>query len=553
MPTKHLDEWQQATVTRQLCAGTYLDRTLQHRVLHKVYNDTKHRVAPSYGFDIIPVVVQAWRAWGLETTYQLGVLAVVVIGLVVDLSATVLAGCIAIGLVLAGAVARNGWMASRLGARELRLRLLRSRDAGADEPERREHARRFTLSVLGFLAIVVAVSAIITRRSVLPALPSALIELLVIVGLAVGVAATRQWSISWLHSSTDLRPARLSRRLETIDAQQESTLVVYWRNPHGRRNQSPFVGSGTNVYRLPQQTIHLVAAKDGDKTRKTIDGPPPRFSAYEFVEFLKKKAAELDGSIDPGLPGLYVRDRLFVPEEYVEAARRYLQDEPAEDELEGIINDPSHRVNHYLEIGETQTGEVVVTVFVRPTVRAGSLNLDIALGVLTRPPQHYGVVDAFGEHGAGAILRAMLRAVRDLPRTLGQSWRLLLAPAVLVGALRARTDRTLRRKRGSPVGTRVSIRQDAEFLSFRSDVELDAPEINAHKNIILQPLLNATADFLEVKGIDVSNLKGQATNIINASVYNSGVFHAEGTAIGTNSTVNNSDPSATEKPSGDEK
>ncbi|MGH3923482.1 MAG: hypothetical protein ACRDTT_11550, partial [Pseudonocardiaceae bacterium] len=53
--------------TRYLCAGVYVDRSFRDLILRKIHNDARHRVAPSYGFDLVPVVQHVWRSWLLDT------------------------------------------------------------------------------------------------------------------------------------------------------------------------------------------------------------------------------------------------------------------------------------------------------------------------------------------------------------------------------------------------------------------------------------------------------------------------------------------------------
>jgi hypothetical protein len=62
-----------------MCAGVYLDSAFRDLVLRKVYCDRNRRVAPSYGFSLIPVTVHAWRAWRLEIAQHVLVLAIFVV------------------------------------------------------------------------------------------------------------------------------------------------------------------------------------------------------------------------------------------------------------------------------------------------------------------------------------------------------------------------------------------------------------------------------------------------------------------------------------------
>ena len=50
------------TATRHLCAGAYLDETFRNDSLREVYYQPRRLVAPSYGFDLVPVLGHCLRA-----------------------------------------------------------------------------------------------------------------------------------------------------------------------------------------------------------------------------------------------------------------------------------------------------------------------------------------------------------------------------------------------------------------------------------------------------------------------------------------------------------
>src|SRR5437899_2887850 len=80
--------------TRHLCAGVYSDPDFRDMVLRKVHNSPRHRVAPSYGFDLVPVVMHAWRARKLEIAQQLSLLAILGAGLLLAEPAAITAACV---------------------------------------------------------------------------------------------------------------------------------------------------------------------------------------------------------------------------------------------------------------------------------------------------------------------------------------------------------------------------------------------------------------------------------------------------------------------------
>lgn len=66
--------------TRHLCAGVYVDRPFRDLVIRKVHNNSPRRVAPSYGFDLVPVVRHAWRSWYLDPGLQVAIVGCLVLG-----------------------------------------------------------------------------------------------------------------------------------------------------------------------------------------------------------------------------------------------------------------------------------------------------------------------------------------------------------------------------------------------------------------------------------------------------------------------------------------
>ncbi|MGH3824504.1 MAG: hypothetical protein ACRDRA_16970, partial [Pseudonocardiaceae bacterium] len=71
-----------SSATRHLCAGVYLDRSFRDLIIRKIHNDSRRRVAPSYGFDLVPVVRHAWRSWSLDNGLALAIVNCLVGGLI---------------------------------------------------------------------------------------------------------------------------------------------------------------------------------------------------------------------------------------------------------------------------------------------------------------------------------------------------------------------------------------------------------------------------------------------------------------------------------------
>ncbi|MGW4062791.1 hypothetical protein ACWEGE_31225 [Amycolatopsis sp. NPDC004747] len=530
------------TATRRLCAGVYLNRRFRDLVIRRVHNDCRHRVPPSYGFDLVPVLEHARRAWVLGTVHQIGTLTVFAAGLLTDITATALAGCAIAAMPLVVDVPRTFLKAVQLKGLSLGRKWLGRKVPDEEEQELKEQTRRFLLELAGCSALAAGVVFIArsAHASLAASLPQGGILLSVAAVLTAAAGAVRQLAVNRLHLAANLRPARLSERAKVVDAQQTSTLVVYSHEYSTFGTPSPFVGSGA-VHRWPQWSIQLV--RDEARKAEFITSDEPRFDAAELMRFLRKKATELSRPHEgPGLPGLRVRDRLFIPQDRVLSARHLVAVEPTPDEMDDITNDPDRRLQHYLEVSVSKTGEVVTTLFVGLTLRARTLNVDMALGMLTSLPYEFLSVDAHREHGAGAVVRSALRALADLPREAGDTWRLTTAPWVVARALYARQERAAKPRRRRGVGPRFSLRQEVERVDRRRHVEFDRQEIEENKNVILNTLLDSIVDFLKEKGMDVSAVERQVTTIINANVFSTGDLKIDNSAIGPNAQVNQPTP-----------
>jgi hypothetical protein len=176
-PRTEPDQHSELSATRHLCAGVYLDRRFRNLVIRKVYNDSRRPVAPSYGFDLVPVVRHAWRAWALEVVLLSAVLAVLIVAVVLHHALavlTVLCWC-AMYLALLDAT-KNLYvflrLRAKLAAEQWSNRRERKRPA-RDLEERSKRKRRFKTSfaccVLLGLAPVPAARALHTSlHAVLP-------------------------------------------------------------------------------------------------------------------------------------------------------------------------------------------------------------------------------------------------------------------------------------------------------------------------------------------------------------------------------------------------
>lgn len=549
------DQYSELSATRHLCAGVYLDRPFRELVIRKVHNDSRRRIAPSYGFDLVPVVRHAWHAWVLEVVLHTAVLAILTTGLVLHqaLAVVIVLCATAMSLVLADAV-RN--LAEFVRLRALSEASRWSERSGSRLPltemqDLDTRKRRLKLSFAGFvvLGLVPAITARILGKSLHTAMPTAitLAAALMVSGVVVGIL--RQLRLNANQRAQSLRPATLSRREKVLDEQQSPRCVVYQR-PTSKTNAdpldlllkseelpSPFVGSGKLVNRwLPPMTVQLLRPDPSnrlDLAQREHTKPP--FQAHQLVDQLKTALTQL--TTDRGnenLPGLQVRDRLYVAESDISKDRTLLN---ANDFfVKKIIDNPLTTAHHFLETCvPIAGGELVTTVLIRVSLKGRCLSLDVATCALTRTRQEFQVIDRHGEHGRGAVARAAFRDLVKLPGNVLRVWRSVEVPVVLVGAWWATKDRTHKPRRGVEVSPRVTIR-DAVADDW-NEAHLDKTTIYDHMKIIEQRIIKTAMDFLRDHDVDTSAFERQAMNIINSGVLNMGGTTIANNAVGASAKI----------------
>ncbi|WP_066372042.1 hypothetical protein [Herbidospora mongoliensis] len=538
------------TATRHLCAGVYLDRGFRTKVLHKVHNDTRHMIAPSYGFDLVPVVRHAWRAWILEHAQHVAVVLVVSIGFAANPPAVVGIGCVLCVVTVVRLAARHGVHLARRQAKVATDSFLH-RAMWRSTTDALRQGRRVIW--LGGWAVLGLLSAPFLLAGVQGVHPEAMVRtVILLVALLAGVVAIRaaltQWCMNAMHHADPLDDTPTTVRLADIAAQQYHPVVVYRRPepptpdeadelrlPRWRlgdeEEEDFFVGAGLLVHRwMPPLAIQLRAEEDEEESSS------PRFRASELVAHLRGTMAPLGAADDPtSLPGFQIRDRLFVPEDDVAERPSWLWEDLDQTEIDAAVDSPYGLLHHYLEIRTSATGEIVTTVFLRVTVKGRTLSLDFAATALTRTPREFQILDGHAESGAGAVVRALLRALAGLPAEVGAAYRLVLAPWTLLRACLAGRNGLVRPRRGRTVGPILSIRTE-RATDWENKSEFDEVTIQDHVKLIELRLLNCTETFLKKRGLDVSGFSKRAASIINAGILNmGGRVDVKDSAVGPNS------------------
>lgn len=545
--------------TRHLCAGAYLDRKFRDDVIGRVFSDAAHRTAPSYGFDLVPVVRQAWRAWWLEVAGQVLTAAILSAVVTLDIAAVITAACAAGMWYLGRTALRNIPEVTRLGMQSASARLLRRPLRAPDRDRHRELSRLVALTGGGCAALFLVGGVAATSRRSLAGGVRAAVFLLVLLALAsAAAAAVRQTALIRTRSTAFPRPARLGRRLAVIDQQQSCDHVIYRKpspddeaaenltGPSWDYELTPFTGSGKLVHRwLPPVSVQMLRPGEGSMEDREYRVAP--FAAHEVVNHIRDAMQPVGDATDPyHLRSFQVSDRLYTTEAEVADERGFLLRPCTIDEINRVIDDPHARARHYLEMPVSTEGEVVTTMFLRVTIRGRALNLDFAACALTRTPVDYHVLDQYAESGLGSVVRAAAGAVGSIPQDLGGLWRLGLAPVVLIRAAWAVKDRTVIPRRRKPIGTRFSLRE--EIAEDWEDAEHDKTDIYNEIKIIEERLLKATEDFLDSREIDTSMFKRRIFSIVNMGVLNMGRLEMNQSAAGAGAQVNYSSPDSAPDP-----
>ncbi|MEV6986155.1 hypothetical protein AB0M95_33520 [Sphaerisporangium sp. NPDC051017] len=553
------EETRADAATRNLCAGVYLDRDFRSTVIQKVYNDTRRRVPPSYGFDLVAVVRHAWRAWALEAIQDFGILATLIMGFALNTPVTLTAlSWITLGHLMRTAL-RNARVLAPLKTKEMADRWLHRGRWGSERELLRVHTRLLRLSLRTSLPLLLVpvVASGLGGRPLGQVVEGAVWLASFIAFWAAGSAAAKRIAINKMHNATSLRAVPHTGRLAAIHAQQEHPCVVYSRprsaEPDSKDRAvltptlfddldpfdkpSLFVGSGQPIHRwLPPLAIQLLPK---DKNSPVSVGIP--FEAHQLVDHLKENLdamrPEEDAHHPTKLRGFQFRSRLYIAEADVSAANREsLHIHPDSEDLRSIIDHPNKLYHHFLEIVVTDSGELVTSIYLRVTVKGRALSMDFAACALTRTPEEYGIFDAGGRSGWVAVVRSALTGLRDLPLTVGMVWRLVAAPETLARAVRANKGRSHLRRRVPGFGTQPSIR---ELKSMKwEDATLDKFIIFDYMKIIEQRLLKAAEKFLDGRGLDTSTFEKQASTIINSGVLNmGGTTEVHSSAVGSHSQV----------------
>lgn len=530
--------------TRHLCAGPYVDEHFRDLVIDKVCTSPHRRVAPSYGFDIIPVMRHAWRAAALTAVLRVTLLGSVIV--------PACAGALPASLLMACSLALLWLLRLALlihrGDREPRS----ERKRGQRNKERQYRHRRLLQRILprgkteksralrriGGIALGPAATGLATGVAHPRHVTIALCVGASIVVTCLGVGAMRQLQLNRILRATTLRPRRLSSRQRVADLQQRDVHTVYRRPRHSQDEgaddddlttftlfgeESPFIGAGEIVYQWnPPMSVQLLRpVEDDDAPLHEREHPVPPFQAHELVDHLRDAVRLLNtDSHDVRLPA-QVKDRVYVSETDVATDRSLLPQKLTDADLREIINSPGSRGHHFLEVTTPLEGaEYVATVLLHVSVRGRTLIISTAACVLAHTPRSFQRTAEFGQHGLIAVIWAAFRELSTIPRQVQHSWRIILYLRALFKAVILPPDLTSTPIRNVLIGSRVSIREHS--AQAWSKVQLEKTDILGRMKTIEQRLLRAAGDFLLTKDVDASEFNNRALKIINSGIFNFG-------------------------------
>lgn len=530
--------------TRHLCAGTYADERFRDLVIDKVCTSPHRRVAPSYGFDIVPVMRHAWRAATLTAVLHVTLLGSVLAPAVAGaLPASVLVACglallwllrLALLLHRGDREPRTDRKPERRGReRQHRHRRRLQRILPRRKSEKSQALQRVGGITLGLTATGLTIALTHPHHAVTALRIGAGITL-----MCLAVGAARQLQLNRILRASTLRPTRLSRRQRVADVQQRDVHTVYRRPRHSQDEEagdddltvftlfgreSPFIGAGEIVYQWnPPMSVQLLRpGDDDDAPLHEREHPVPPFQAHELVEHLREAVHLLNtDSHEVRLPA-QVRDRVYVSETDVAADRSLLPSKLTDADLREIINTPGSRGHHFLEVTTPLEGaEYVATVLLHVSVRGRTLIISTAACVLAHTPRSFQRTAEFGQHGPIAVIWAAFRELAGLPRQIHRSWRVIRYLHALIKATALPPDLTTTPIRNVLIGSRVSIREQS--AQAWSKVQLEKTDILGRMKTIEQRLLRAAGDFLLTKDVDASEFNNRALKIINSGIFNFG-------------------------------
>ncbi|MBM2620297.1 hypothetical protein JIG36_32765 [Actinoplanes sp. LDG1-06] len=513
------------TATRHLCAAAYLDESFRTRSLRYVYYQAKRLVAPSFGFDLVPVLSHCLRA--RNGALVRGAVLLLTLVTAAFISTPVCVGTLA--AVVGLQVTVSTYRLVRDALRDLR--------AGVPIDRQTLIPRVILMSVGWGLVMVVFMLAVGQLRNTPSAYSYAdgypstsssetgVVFLILIVFLwPVAHAIWRQNELSRLVPGSPLRMPHRTERLDEVGRQQRGNTAVY----SGYR---PYVGSGPVVstegiaLRLvrPESPLHGLHAEAGPtELQREFEQPP--FQAHEIISYVRDHlTAVLPGHrAEEEIAGLSVEDRICLAGTEVGE----LSPDTSPEVTAAVVQHPTTPARHYLTCQVFGWGgQLVTTVYVHIAVQGRSLYLEMTTTALPPCAEQYRVVDTAEATEPVAWLQALGRSVIETPSIIARA-PLTIGRAVadlVIGSGQVAGAATL--SRGFDYGARYSVREMGTELVLRNGRYLEdglrnltqMQDVDRYRHLIERRVLAAVLDFLEDSGVDTVEYRARAASILNVT------------------------------------
>ncbi len=537
--------------TRHLSAGAYVDEEFCRSSIVEVYHQPKRLVAPSYGFDLTTVLGHCLKSRKASMIRDIVIVSAIFVSLITVVGIPAL-----IIMVIALAVLQYFVSVYRLvrdvvaQIRSGERRRLRP-GAGLRLAVRATGVFLISGVVIAFLVFtIVTIAAAAAKNSldggggggndgsvsVGTSTGMGIAEILGIIlgillfaavfGATIGTEYWRQLQLETLAPDRDLTPQPSTLRMNEIRTQEAGNVVVY-------SGTFPFVGSGEPVtkwgsaLRLIKPAVNPVKPEP-ESTREFADPP---FTAIELSDYVATRLRRVADAPDAEhrIPRLIVEDQVFLAGTEVGSLSPQL---PQRD-IEDIIRNPSAPARHYLACRVVSwRGQLVTSVYATFALQGQTLYLEMSTWALPPCRDGFRVVDDEKNTGTAARLRAVVRGLANTPRIVGN------APINLVRILLDKIAHSANVasgsfRRGYDYGARVSVREMGSAPLFEHS--LHNHDVTKYSRIIERRILADVTDFMEMHGVDTSELRARAFNILNNGALNLGTGNfsmGDGNAVG---------------------
>jgi hypothetical protein len=319
-----------------------------------------------------------------------------------------------------------------------------------------------------------------------------------------------------------------TRRLHDIDRQGGGNTVVY-------SGYQPFVGSGVVLRRwdLTQRLVRPAPPGVTKRSEAEREFETPPFSAREISAYVRRHIAGLatDPLPERHLSDLTVADRVFVAGTEISD----LEPQTSKVQMNRIIRHPTAPQRHYLACQVVSwRGELVTTVYVHFAVQGKVLYVELHVTGLLPCDERYRVVDQVDGTSLSQVLRDTGHGLLAAPIAVaGAPVAFLRAVSDAVGLATTKPSTTARLRRGYDYGAAVGLREIGASEWTRDHMQTQ--DITKYGRMIERRVLDAILDFLEAKGVDVTEYRQRSLTILNAGAVATagGTVNVSGDAVGT--------------------